>query len=417
MMRKKRTGIGKKRGAGELLPYGGRNPPRRIWCFAVLLLTLLLLSEFAAFAADDGTEAQTGVLEEAGLSLPSEYGEVVQGLPDEVKELLPEGTDGSDADLTAKAAERMSEPGYWKELLVRVTGVELGEALRLFARLCALLALSSVFAAVRSSFGSDSLSKAIGFCSTGAIFAAILHIEYRQLEAVSLFFERLNSLMLGMIPVTGTLWAMGGNVNTAAMSGSTLYVFLTVSEQLCARLVIPVCGILTALALCNSLSPEVGLRSLGNAIRKVYTFFLGLVMTLLLALLSSQNTLCAAADSTGARTAKLVSSTIIPTVGGSVGETLRTVASGVQYLKSVVGISGIFFILLLLLPTLISLLLTRLAFLLGSGVAEILGCEGEGKLLGELGSVYGCMTSVVAMTSVMFILALNLFVRTATALM
>ena len=133
-------------------------------------------------------------------------------------------------------------------------------------------------------------------------------------------------------------------------------------------------------------------------------------MTLLLALLSSQNTLCAAADSTGARTAKLVSSTIIPTVGGSVGETLRTVASGVQYLKSVVGISGIFFILLLLLPTL-------LAFLLGSGVAEILGCEGEGKLLGELGSVYGCMTSVVAMTSVMFILALNLFVRTATALM
>ena len=107
---------------------------------------------------------------------------------------------------------------------------------------------------------------------------------------------------------------------------------------------IPVCGILTALALCNSLSPEVGLRSLGNAIRKVYTFFLGLVMTLLLALLSSQNTLCAAADSTGARTAKLVSSTIIPTVGGSVGETLRTVASGVQYLKSVVGISSHFHI-------------------------------------------------------------------------
>ena len=82
MMRKKRTGIGKKRGAGELLPYGGRNPPRRIWCFAVLLLTLLLLSEFAAFAADDGTEAQTGVLEEAGLSLPSEYGAVLQGWPD-----------------------------------------------------------------------------------------------------------------------------------------------------------------------------------------------------------------------------------------------------------------------------------------------------------------------------------------------
>ncbi|MBO5904569.1 MAG: hypothetical protein J6Q64_04245, partial [Clostridia bacterium] len=91
-------------------------------------------------------------------------------------------------------------------------------------------------------------------------------------------------------------------------------------------------------------------------------------------------------------------------------------ASGVEYVKSVVGVSGILFVLLLLLPILIELLLTRLAFLLGSGAAELLGCDREGKLLGEIGSVFGTMISVVAMSAVMFILSFVIFAHTAVAI-
>ncbi len=365
-----------------------------------------------ASAAADPQGTDTSIPE-----LPSEYRELTDRLPEEVYEKLPPGLSMEDPEANAEAVKEMSSAGYIFGALRETLGVGLGQSLKLFAKLCGLLVLSSVFAALCSSFGSDSLSGAIRFCSTSAIFAAILYTEYQHLQGIVAFFEKLNSLMLGMIPVTGAVWAMGGNVTTAATGSATLSVFLTVSEQLCASTVIPVSCVFTAFALCNALLPELGMHSMANALRKVYTFGLGLVMTLLLAVLSAQSTICAAADSTGARAAKLVSSTVIPVVGGAVGETLRTVASGVQYLKSVVGISGIVFIFLLLLPTLVSLLLTRLAFLLGTGVADILGCERESRLLGELGGVYGCMTSVVAMTSVMFILALSLFVRTAVAAM
>jgi hypothetical protein len=98
-----------------------------------------------------------------------------------------------------------------------------------------------------------------------------------------------------------------------------------------------------------------------------------------------------------------------------VGDTLRTVAGGVSYLKSIVGISGIVFVVLLLLPVLISLVLTRLVFLLTSGVADMLGCETEGKLLSELSSVWGVMIAVVSMCAVMFIFALVIFVRITIA--
>ena len=139
-------------------------------------------------------------------------------------------------------------------------------------------------------------------------------------------------------------------------------------------------------------------------------------MMLLLTLLSSQTVLGSAADTAAARAAKMVTSSAIPIVGGSVSDTLRTVASGVQYMKSVVGVSGIAVILILVLPTLISLLLTRLALIISGCVADLLGCESESRLIGDLGGVWSCMIAVVAMTAVMFILIMNIFIRTTVAI-
>lgn len=154
-----------------------------------------------------------------------------------------------------------------------------------------------------------------------------------------------------------------------------------------------------------------------GAFKKIYSFLLGGIMTLLVASLSAQTALTAAADSTAAKAARLVSANIIPVVGGSVGETLRTVATGVRYLKSVVGVWGIVFIALLVLPVLLSLIFTRLAFLLSSGVADMLGCETEEKLLTEIGGIYALMVAVVSMSAVMFIFALTIFSKTVVAVM
>ena len=129
-----------------------------------------------------------------------------------------------------------------------------------------------------------------------------------------------------------------------------------------------------------------------------------------------QTTLTSSADGIGAKTAKLVSSTVIPIVGGSVGDTLRSVAGSAQYIKSVFGISAIIFILFLVLPTLISILLSRAVFVLTGGVADMLGCDQESRLLGEIGNIYGCMLGVVSMSAVMFILGFAIFVKSSVAI-
>jgi len=347
--------------------------------------------------------------------IPEGYSDVIDSLPDDVSDRLPDGIYSDDADVLGDAVAKMSSAEYLLAYIGELLSFGLGDALKLLMTLVGILIISAVFSSFRFSIASESLSRTVSFCTSCALFGCVIGSQISHLERVAVFFERINTLMLGMIPVSGVIYAMGGNVTTAITNGGTLYLFLAFCENFCAKTVMPVASICTAFSICAAIAPSVNVKGFSSALKRGYTFILGLIMTILLATLSSQTTLSAAADSVSARAAKLVASNVIPIVGGSVGETLRTVASSVGYLKSVCGIGTIIFILLLVLPILTTLLLTRAAFIISVAVADLIGCDSESRMLSELGSVYGTMIAVVCMVSVMFIFALTVFVRCSVA--
>jgi hypothetical protein len=190
---------------------------------------------------------------------------------------------------------------------------------------------------------------------------------------------------------------------------------LSLCEGVWSKTVIPVCCILAVLGICDAMSEEVRTGKIMNAVKKIYNFILGAIMAVMLSSLAAQTALAASADTAAARAARLVSGTVIPVVGGSIGETFRTVAAGVTYLKNLFGIGGIIAIVMLVLPIGVSVLLTRFVFLICGGIADMLGCSVEARLLENLGEVYGCMLGVIAGASVMFVMALCIFMQTVVA--
>ena len=347
--------------------------------------------------------------------LPSEFVELIDGLPSEIEEYLPSDIYSTDAEDVSDAVGSMSDIGYVSALIAKVLGIELKKKLSFFATLTGMLLLVAIFRTFKSGLAKGALSGAVGYCSTAFIFALVISSLAHDLEAVKGFFERISALMLGVIPTVSVVYAMGGNVTTAAASSGTLYVVLSFCETVLARTVIPITAMLMAFSLCGALSPGIKLSSLCSALKKCYTFFLTFVMSVLLFVLSSQTLLSASADSITARAAKLMASSAIPIVGGSVGETLRTVGATVSYIKSVTGLGSIFFIFILVLPIVISLLITRLFLILLTSMAEMLGCEAEARVLADVGGIYGTLIAVVSAVSVSFILALGVFLRCSLA--
>lgn len=381
---------------------------RSSFCGVAFLLFAVYLLTFSVGAAETKGENALG-------NVPEAYVLLVDELDGKVLENLPEKLHSSDVDELGEAVGEMATPEFFFSFIRECLGIGLDDALTLFATLSGILVLSALFNTFKGTFFGEGAT-ALNICSSAAIFGCVISLEAEHFSRVEEFFGGIGVIMNGLIPSVSIIYAMGGNVSTAFASSGTLYIFLAFCEEVCRVSVLPVAAVTTAFSLCGSISPSARLVGLSSAVKKSYTFILGLIMTLLLSVLSAETLLTSAADTVSARAAKLVASNVIPIVGSSVGDTVRTLSSSIGYLKSVCGVGGIIFILLLVLPVVIRLLLARAAFLFATAVADLVGCEAQGRLIGELGSVYGILLAVVSMCSVMFILAITVFLRCGIAL-
>lgn len=400
-----------KKRLGTVVPSGVLGiVPKRV--LGRVLSAVLVTALTVALALACRTEVRaSGQAED---SAEVDWQSIAQSLPDESLELLPDGA-LEDADSFGAALEEMSGFEYVARQIVSVAGIELEGALRLAAAITAILMLSAVFSSVSASLDNRALSLAVRFCSSSALFATLIAAGGSQLGRIERFFDAVSELMGAMIPVTASVWAMGGNVSTAAVGSSSFYVMLTVCNGIFAKSILPVAAIMSVLALSEAASEDMRTGRLLQAIKRIYSLILTLVMTLLLSSMAAQTSIAASSDGAVARSARLVSGSAIPVLGGSVGETLRTVAGGVGYLKSVIGVGGTVLIFLLLLPVGISVLLYRLVLLLTGGLADLLGCAAEARLLESLGEVYGCILAVISGVSVTFVLAFCIFTQTVVA--
>lgn len=379
---------------------------RVVYC-VLAVAVLICCFEMNACAADGET------LEE---QVAEKFAEMAGEAAERTDSELADGLASGELDEAEAVLLRLLTPREALEKILGITSGALSSAAAMLFTVIGVLIISAVCHALSESFGSETVVRGIEFLSASAVTALILKLQYGQLVGVGDFFDGLSRLMNSMIPITGIVWAMGGNVGSASVGTASLYAMLSVTQKLCASTVVPVCCTMGMAAVCSGLSDGELLNGFVGAVKKVYNFLIGAVMTVFVFVLGAQTTIAGAADTAAARGAKLLSSTLIPVVGGAVGDTVRTVAGSVGYVKSVVGIGAIVLIAVITLPTLISLLTSRLALVIGAGMADMLGCKREGRLLEELGSIYGFLIGAIAVCSVAFIIAMALFVKCTVAI-
>ncbi len=347
---------------------------------------------------------------------PEELLGFLEALPPELAEGLPPELFSDELSEVGTATEQMSGISYFLRQVSHALGLHWEECLRVLVETVGLLLLSAVFSSFSSSIRSEGVRSAFSFCSSLAILGGMTAGGYACFSAVAGYFSTLCDLTTAALPLIGGLYAMGGNVTAAAASAGGLTVYLAILENIVGRSILPFCGICLAFALMTSPMPGLKLGSLLSGLKKQYTTLLAFLMMLLLAMLASQTTLAARADTLAMRSAKFAAGSLIPVVGGSVAELLRTVSAGVGYLRGTVGICGVLLLIFSLLPTLIELLLYRLVWQISAGVAELLGCDGERRLLDEIASLCGYLIAAVSICSSVLLLALSLLVRCSSAI-
>ena len=349
-------------------------------------------------------------------ALPEEYEDFIASLPDDTKQKLPDGVWGKDADSVSDAAGDISSVPYLITTLFDAFGSSLSSLFPTFAMLLGIVIIAAVCRAIASNT-SAGLSSAVALTSRICTYCTVAIVSLNTLQRLSDYFDSLFAAVASFIPLSGALLAAGGNINGAAQGSVTLSATLAVCQFFFSETAIPVfsvCMSLTMLTAFEEVGDYAG-RSISVTIKKWYTTALSFVMMILTVAVTAQNIISAKADGAAMRGMKFAAGSFIPISGGTVSGTLGTLAASVELLRGSVGVMGIAVILLMLLPIIVELAALRGIFALCAFGAGMLGCGFEKGLLDEIGSLYGYLEGIAALSAVVFLVAFALFAASGAA--
>ncbi len=369
----------------------------------LIFLIILLLMSVSVRAANGGT------------SMPDGYEDIKNFIPEDIYKLLPEGLFSNEHDKVIDAADELTNADYVLSFASRLINLEIKSSLRLLFILSGALMLCALINAVNSKTlqgAGEDISK---FICNILIVCILLVLGTDVIELAEVFFSRINLFMTGMIPFMCTLCAMGGGIHSAVVINYGISAFLGISEIALSKTFAPIAGACIGLSSVGAIGENSAGSSLLQGLKKLYVFLIGMLMSLMLFVFSARGIMSHSADTLGGRAIKFAAGSFIPIVGANIGDILKGVGSGFTYIKSTVGVIAIFLILLMILPTLVSVLVRRLVFSICSAIADLIGAKEQGKIINEFSSVYGMLLAVISMSSVLFIGAVIISVKIGSA--
>ena len=138
-----------------------------------------------------------------------------------------------------------------------------------------------------------------------------------------------------------------------------------------------------------------GQDKLGELIRKAAVWGLSLLMTVFMSVLSAQTFVTNSADNVLIRTAKFAVSSGVPIVGGTISDAVNTVHASLSLMHSSIGTYGIAAGIVILLPSLISVVCYRFALTAAEAVSEVFGVKELSTLFRACGAVMSIIMAVI----------------------
>ena len=362
----------------------------------LVLLLLVILTPYA-YAAEDPVSD----------SFREEWDIFVESVPEEIRPLA------EDAFRSANTGEVMKESlsvSYFLDKTVQELKDAWPSSVGVLLSLTGLLIFSALFHRVYASVSSVAMKSAGELCSTLCLVLCITPLIQSASRVSEEFLGMLATCSGGISPVICALFVSSGNITTASVTNASLMLVYTLFQNGIRVFLWPIVQLLYVLGIVGNLGGSLRLDGISRFIRQLFTWLLSLAMLFLSALIGVQSTMAVSADSFSMKTAKFALGNFIPLVGNALSDAVGTVAGSLTLIKNTCGVLGIVTVALLLLPVLLHLLLHRMVIGAAQGMAELLGCEREGRLLGDVYATLGYVLAVVALSSVLFVFILALII-------
>lgn len=234
-----------------------------------------------------------------------------------------------------------------------------------------------ILCAVTETFGRN-----LGSCSEITDYVSLLSLMLICFEmftpliaSVSEYLEKHSAFMLSLTGTSSTLLAASGASGTAAAS-SVSSAFIISFTQICSvNVILPCVKIIIVLSCVSAISKSLDLSGIINFLKSFCTYGTGLLFAVFLAVHSLALNITSSSDSLAFRSLRFTFARLVPVAGGMISESIRTVLSGMNMIKSAAGGIGTAYIIYTLIPAVFSVLAVKFTVIAALIVSKTFGTK------------------------------------------
>lgn len=295
--------------------------------------------------------------------------------------------------------------------IIKILGNEVSSNLKILISILVIIVIHGILKSITDSLDNSNVSQIIYFVQYILIVTLIMS---NFTEIIKLIKETANNLV-GFInllmPLLLTLMVYTGNITTSSVLEPIVLFTSNFIGNIIVDALIPIVLIIVVFSIISKISDRVQVEKISKFLKSGVVWFLGIVLTIFVGVVSLEGTLSSSVDGVTAKTAKAVVSSVIPVVGKVLGDVVDSVLGCGVILKNAVGVVGVIVIIGICILPVLKIATLSVMYSLASAVVQPVADDKIVKLLDEMSGVFKLLLAILCSLSVILIIGVTLVIK------
>ena len=295
--------------------------------------------------------------------------------------------------------------------VLNVLGKEVKTGIKSLISILAIIIIHSILKAVSESLENDNISKLIYYVQYIAIVTIIMSNFSDIINLVKETSNNLIGFMNTLIPILISLMIYTGSIVTSSMLEPIILFMVNFIGNLIQDILIPIILIIASISIVAKISDKVQVEKLSKFLKSSTVWFLGIILTIFVGIVSLEGTLSSSVDGITAKTAKTIVSSAVPVVGKILGDVVDSVLGCGIILKNAVGFLGVLIIIGICALPIIKLSVLTISYKLVASISEVIADAKIVKLLDEMGDIFKILLGILVSIAFMVIIGTTILIK------
>ena len=295
--------------------------------------------------------------------------------------------------------------------IIKILGNEVSSNIKILISILVIIVIHGILKSITDSLENSNVSQIIYFVQYILIVTLIMS---NFTEIIKLIKETANNLV-GFInllmPLLLTLMVYTGNITTSTVLEPIVLFISNFIGNIIVDVLIPIVLVIVVFSIISKISNRVQVEKISKFLKSGVVWFLGVVLTIFVGVVSLEGTLSSSVDGITAKTAKAAVSSVIPVVGKVLGDVVDSVLGCGVILKNAVGVVGVIVIIGICILPVLKIATLSIMYSLASAVVQPVADDKIVKLLDEMSGVFKLLLAILCSLSVILIIGVTLVIK------